>query len=263
MADQNENAQEQAPQEATEEQQPLEQEEQAPSEEAKADDAEGGEEAEVEEQSEESAAAAEEKRRNRATGYQRKLLKKDTEIEFLRAQLAQLQGQPKPTESAKELSPEEKLAEYMRNEVRQQLERERAAERQRAEVAAFQQRVAEFAAKTPDYEEAIEDVAHIPVPREVQEAILTSERSPEIMYSLAKNPAELARISALPPLRAALEIGRLAEKLSAGAATPSKPKPSVRPPAPPTTVSGKSASTRSLEDLPISEYKRRFRSGER
>jgi hypothetical protein len=46
------------------------------------------------------------------------------------------------------------------------------------------------------------------------QALLTSEHGPAIMYQLAKSPAELARISALPPLDAAREIGRLEAKLA-------------------------------------------------
>ena len=41
-----------------------------------------------------------------------------------------------------------------------------------------------------------------------------SEKGPELLYALGKNPAESARIAALPPLQAAIELGKLETTLS-------------------------------------------------
>jgi hypothetical protein len=118
--------------------------------------------------------------------------------------------------------------------------------------------MAEARSRHEDFDDVLADVSHITVPPHVGDLILNAEAKAEIMYSLAKSPAELARISALPPLLAAREIGRLEAKLASGAA-PQKPKPAARPPAPPSKVGGKPSSTRSLEDLPIAEYKAEMR----
>jgi hypothetical protein len=76
-----------------------------------------------------------------------------------------------------------------------------------------------------DFDDVLADVRTSPS-QSTCSTILTSEAKAEIMYSLAKSPAELARISALPPLLAAREIGRLEAKVASGAA-PQKPKPAA------------------------------------
>jgi len=77
--------------------------------------------------------------------------------------------------------------------------------------------------------------------------ILDSEIGAEILYHLAKNPAEVDRIQALSPFSAARELTKLEEKLAAGEAKPpekkeepaSAAKPVVVPPAPASSVGGK------------------------
>lgn len=245
------------------------QESQAPQESSQADSSqeEGQEDSPAAEEgaanTDEEAPKPEEKHK-RAGGYQRKIERLERErqmlLEALHAQRGAAPAQPQGP--AKEKTPAEQAEEYVNSLVEQRL---KAAEAQRREAqirADFQRRTAEARAKFEDFDSAIEDVAHVKVSDWVREALLTSEKPGEIMYQLAKNPAELARLSALPPLDAAREIGRLEAKLASGA-SPVKPKPAARPPAPPSKVGGSAASTRSLEDLPLSEYKRLYRSGRR
>lgn len=143
--------------------------------------------------------------------------------------------------------------------VKEQLAAERAREQQTRVQAEFQKRMTEVQAAHPDFEEALQDVSHIEVPAELRQTLFTSEQGPAIMYQLAKNPAELARISALPPLDAAREIGRLEARASFTPAPKTQAKSATRPPAPPTSVGGKS-SMRNLDDLDIASYKRALRS---
>lgn len=231
--------------------------EETPPEEPKGDDADGEEKPEDEAK----AVGAVEEKHKRAGGWQRKIERLERENAALVAKLtAPPAGQP-PAVANAGATAEEKAAEYIDNLVMQRLAKREAEQQQRDAQAQFNQRMADARAAKPDFDEVILS-ADAPVSPALQQVILTSEHGPDIMYQLASNPAELARLSALPPLDAARAIGRLEAKLSSS--TPAqKTKPSVRPPAPPTNVNGSAASTRRLEDLPISEYKRAFRSGQR
>jgi hypothetical protein len=100
---------------------------------------------------------------------------------------------------------------------------------QRSAVAkVWQQREAEFAAKTPDYREVAYDDS-VPVTAAMAEMIAESDEGPALAYYLGKNRDEAARIAALGDRAAAREIGRIEARLSV------KPVPAVSkaPPPPP------------------------------
>lgn len=196
----------------------------------------------------------------RAGGWQRKIDRLERENAALIAKITAPSGAP-PAQDAGAQTAEEKAAEYIDNLVAQRLAKVDAERQQREAQAKFQQRMAEARAASPDFDEVILS-ADAPVSAAVQQVLLTSEQGPAIMYQLASNPAELARLSALPPLEAAREIGRLEARL-ASSTPPPKPKPAVRPPAPPTNVTGTAPATRNLEGLSMADYKRAFRSGQR
>jgi hypothetical protein len=258
----------------TESAQPQEGAEETPAEGAEAkkpegEEAEQAEPAEGEEPAPESAEKPAEKpaeKHKRAGGWERKIQKLEREREILLEQLAAQRGE-KPAEkpSDKPKTPDEQVADFIAAQVQKQLAAEREAAAQREAEAAFQERVKAARAEHPDFDDVIEGASHVTVSPAVAQALLTSKHSARIMYKLAANPAELARVSALPPFDAAREIGRLEAELASSTAAPSKPTRSAsRPPAPPTSVSGSpTPTTRSLDDLPMSEYKRAFRSGRR
>lgn len=129
---------------------------------------------------------------------------------------------------------------------------QREAKRQEAEAKATAEKAAqtqqeswsqrEQAARKAhaDYQELVEST---PIPEgpgvmAARQALLEDDNGAEILYWLAKNPAELKRIAELSPVRAIAEIG----KISAGLApapnggAPDNPKPKVssapRPPSP-------------------------------
>jgi hypothetical protein len=236
--------------------------------EAKPDESEGeGEEHEGKEDGGEDKGepSEQEEKRKRAGGWQRKIERLERQNELLLQQLGTQRphGSTQAAPPGKEKTSEEKAAEYIDNLVEQRLtkrEQERQAQSAQAE---FQRRTAEVRAAKPDFDDVIMSASDVPVSDGVTQALLTSEHGPAIMYELAKNPAELARISALPPLVAAREIGRLEAKLPSSTSAPKTTKPALRPPVPPTSVNGSTSSARNLDDLPISEYKRAYRSGRR
>lgn len=90
----------------------------------------------------------------------------------------------------------------------------------RALQAAWTERKAAFAADHADYAEVAEaDDVQITLP--MAAAILNDDDGPAVAYFLGQNKDEAARIALLAPARQAVEIGRIAARLSA--APPAKP----------------------------------------
>lgn len=127
-----------------------------------------------------------------------------------------------------------------------------------SKVGAHREKVKSFVEDHDDFNDLIESVEDIPMPMAVQEAILDSENGPELMYELAKNKKEYARICALPALAAAREIGKFETKFVKS----SEGKPVIKQskaPAPISPVGAKgSAVKKSISDPNLSqrEYER-------
>jgi hypothetical protein len=72
-----------------------------------------------------------------------------------------------------------------------------------------------FSEKTSDYAEVMEDANFLKdASVTLQQIIVNSDNGPELMYELAKNKAEYARINAMSPIAAAREIGRIEASLT-------------------------------------------------
>lgn len=138
---------------------------------------------------------------------------------------------------------------------------ERVSSRQRKEMAesasdavrsvsqqVFEARETLVRERFPDYD-AVARSPNVQITPSMAEVIYDSEAGPEIAYHLGKNPAEAARIAALPAIRQAAELGRLEAKISA-------PKPLPKqPPAPVNPVSAIAAGgTKDPETMSMSEY---------
>lgn len=257
-------------QEPQEQEQPEQEQEQAPEAETPAPDEEKPEQVEAAEEPAEPAAEtpeqteqakAEEKHR-RAGGWQRKIERLERERQLLIEQLAANRPQ-QPAAPEQPKDPAAQVEEYVAQRVRQELAVVREQERQQRVQAEFQKRTQEVRAAHPDFDDALESVSDIPVPQHVQRALLTSQHGAAVMYALAKNRPELERISSLPDIEAMLELGRLAAQVAVTPTPKTPTKPAMRPPVPPTSVASSKAATRNLDDLPLSEYKRAYRSGRR
>lgn len=256
--------------EAPEEAAPPEGEEAPEEVEAKAEEegSEADDEGEEEEPKPDEPAKAEGKHK-RKTGFQRRIERLERSLEEKDALLSRvLTGQQQPPAEQPKLTPEEEAAGRIQALINQGVQRALTVERQAAAVSQLEQKwEADMQAEEDEGYESrrfLNQVRTQLAPGPVKEALLTSEYAPKIISSLLRNPQELARLSALPEGQAAREIGRLEAKYAAGTAPVApKTKPAIRPPAPPTNVSGSTSSTRSLEDLPLSDYKRAYRSGRR
>lgn len=135
------------------------------------------------------------------------------------------------------------LAEWKLNEATKAAEAKRKEDESKSAAAkrraAFDERAAKYAADKADYHALISDPT-LPVSQAMAEAILDAdEDGPALLYHLAQNRDEAARIFNLPERQAALALGRIVAKLSAAppVETPQitaapKPVPVVKPTAP-------------------------------
>ena len=72
------------------------------------------------------------------------------------------------------------------------------------------QRVQEFAKENPDFQTVVsEGLAGANISAALETIVLESDVSAELIYNLALDPEEFDRISTLPPLRLAREIGKI------------------------------------------------------
>ncbi|MEQ1671396.1 MAG: hypothetical protein ABL893_11100, partial [Hyphomicrobium sp.] len=74
-------------------------------------------------------------------------------------------------------------------------------------------------------------------------------------YHLSKNPQLGAQIAKLPPMAAAMEIGRLSASVGKAQPQPQK-RTTAAPPPPPTVTGSRAPKARSIERMTISELKK-------
>ena len=140
-------------------------------------------------------------------------------------------------------------------------ERARFAQEQEARTKAqietqFKERLEKANVKYPDFLDVL-GATDAQVPNAVLQYITESEYGPDISYFLAKNKAEVDRISKLPPIRAIAEIGKLettfekpAKPAEAAAAPPVAERGGAPPPI--TPVSGTGSGTVNLDPAKMS-----------
>jgi hypothetical protein len=106
-----------------------------------------------------------------------------------------------------------------------------------------------FKKDTPDFDVVITSPAFVQS-EPVVEAILHSNKGPQIAYYLAKNAEVLSRLNQSSPFEVALEIGRIEERL-----TPLAPKVITQTPKPLTPVTGSTGAVeKDPKDMSMDEY---------
>ena len=174
--------------------------------------------------------------------------------------LAELQAQkpvappadPNDFETAQQYA--EALAEQKAQEL---LARREAAKQQEAIVEAYRDREEAIRDRYDDFEQVAYNPS-LPVTDFMAQAIQASDIGPEVIYWLGSNPAEARRISGLPPILQAKEIGTIEAKL---AVNPPVKKTSTAP-APIAPVAARSSGApaydttdpRSLKSMSTSEW---------
>lgn len=88
-----------------------------------------------------------------------------------------------------------------------------------------------------------------PIPPHVAEIVLQMESGPDVAYHLGSNTDVAAQIAQMPPMMAAMELGRIQ-------ATLKQPSPQTisQAPAPTAPVRPKASSTKRAEDMTMAEY---------
>lgn len=118
----------------------------------------------------------------------------------------------------------------------------------------FTERQVAARAVMPDYDVVVGG-SEAPISTHVGDAIMESDRGPELAYHFAKNPDVLSKLNDMSPVQAAREIGKLEATLSVKTtpAVPSK-KLSTTPTPASTTVTQGRATTPALATASMDEY---------
>ncbi len=134
---------------------------------------------------------------------------------------------------------------------------DKAKAESQTQLQTFQAKVAEYKETVEDFEDVVNDVDHIPLSIAIQEAIITSEHGPQLMYELAKNKSELERINRLSAVAAAREIGRIEARLNTEEPKKIEKKQTKAPP-PINPVGSKSTASvmKSPDDMNFQEFKK-------
>lgn len=122
--------------------------------------------------------------------------------------------------------------EWREQERKRQSESQKAEEEFKARSRNWDKKLSEARKKFDDFDEVIDQ--NLPISQAMQDSLIESDYGAEIGYFLAKNPDEAVRISELPPLAAAREIGKIEASI---AKSQSKPNKTTQAPAPISPVS--------------------------
>jgi hypothetical protein len=144
-----------------------------------------------------------------------------------------------------------------REKARQAAEAARAAaEAQQKLKVAWEKRMKAASKLHEDFDEAIESVQAPEGPgfADGRQAMLEDEHGAEILYYLAKHPAELKRIAGLSPHSAVVAIGKLSAKFAASS-SPENGTPMITgaPKPPPSSARPSKIATDSLDDPEVQQ----------
>lgn len=124
-------------------------------------------------------------------------------------------------------------------------------EREQTErVEKFADKVADFKAKTADFDSVVEEISDMPMNQAVFEAVAESDFTGELTYHFGKHPEVLDKLNKLSPIQAAREIGKLEAQLSA----PAPAKKTSNAPSPITPVSSRSSDSGLSDNLSTEEW---------
>lgn len=112
--------------------------------------------------------------------------------------------------------------------------------------------VESFKESAPDFDKLVQREDN-PLSQPMFEIAKRSELGPEVLYELAKNPAEAMRIYGMNPIQTAHEMGKIEARLSV------KPKTKSSAPSPLSNVrAGGETAHKNMSDLPMEDYAKAF-----
>jgi hypothetical protein len=138
-------------------------------------------------------------------------------------------------------------AEQKAKAIYQQQQQQQAQEQQAQRQAVFNAKVAEFTEKAQDYGEVVALVPELPP--ETLEAVMLSEKGPELAYYLGKHLDVADEIASASPVVAAMRLGEISVKLA-------NEKPNIQPsaaPEPVETINSGGSASKALEDMSMDE----------
>lgn len=143
----------------------------------------------------------------------------------------QFESYDKYLEALADYKAEQKFKEW-ENRQQEQSKQTEAQQRQNE----FNARISQFSTEHPDFEMK---TSTVPWNEGVYEVVSTSEDGPRLLYHLGSNPELAARITSLPPVQAAMELGKIEATLS----RPARNQTSAPEPVEPLSGSGQAKST--------------------
>jgi hypothetical protein len=164
---------------------------------------------------------------------------------------AKSEGAPNPEDFKTVAEYADALVEY-KMEQRLQKTRQEALQKQQADneqqsKSEFVKRIEKTREQITDYDDVVDGTDMI-VPPHVAQHIVESDIGPLLGYHLAKNPAEVERLSKLSPIRAIAELGKLEAKLEAKSEAKAEAKAPIVSKAPSPIVPLESGSTVVVKD---------------
>lgn len=148
----------------------------------------------------------------------------------------------------------------LRDELRREAETARQEETKRAFVAGLEQAKGRYA----DFGEVAGSVLNddtFPVSPAMAQAVVTSDKGPDLLYWIGSHPDEAARISRLDPYSATREMFRIEAALQS---QPAVKRTATQAPPPPTTVKGGGERpVKNLADMTMEEYVAARKAGRR
>jgi hypothetical protein len=199
------------------------------------------------------------KRRNRRTAQERigQLTRRAKELEEENRRLQQAIAKPPKEEDFSDYSEfqraqakhaaREAMADDYAETARRYTEEVREAKR-----ADWTERAAEFKQRAADFDEVVTN-PKLPITPTMAETLFEMEDDgPALAYYLGKNPHEAARLASLSPPAAAIQMGRMAERLKAPARRTASSAP---PPVGPVTGGG-GTTEKDPEKMTMAEYRK-------
>ncbi len=184
-------------------------------------------------------------------GFQRRVNKLNQEIEFWKSEAIKNQrpnaapvkeeqvtaktpdtGKPDKEKFATHDEYIEAVAEWKADQKFKAIQEE---QRQNSLKEAAQRKQNEHFSRLEAFKESVDDFddvwgsLKVPLTLAMSETIKESDLGPDLMYALAKDPKECARIAKLTPLAAARELGKLESKVSKSLSSDGDPKDAVKP----------------------------------
>ena len=194
----------------------------------------------------------------RLGGWQRKLIKKDQEIEFWRTEALRNRRDPEddsPTPTT--LGPRPNVLtwqgtaeQFQEAEDKWFAAREAKVQAETRRSVAWDLKMERAASAHEDYQEVVGG-SDVEFPNAVLEAIRDHPDGAEIVYQLAKDHAEAQKIARMSPQVALIELGKYTARLAQSESAESEeetPKKQSRAPKPPTPVSKPSGANNEPSD---------------